>query len=102
MAAIMDVAGPAIGAILAAGFGHPGNEDAEKRAAQLAAATQLKLLDKIVEKTMPDGFTPFVEEWGNLMARFAPPMRKVRLKVLQSESNPSLASADIPKAMSGE
>ncbi len=101
--AIMDVAGPAIGAILAAGLGYPGNEDAEKKAAQLDASTQLTLLDKIVEKTMPDGIGPFVERWGTLMARFAPAApRKMRFKVLQRESNPSSESADIPKAMSGE
>ncbi len=99
---IMDVAGPAIGPILAAGLGFPGNEEAEKKAAQLDASTQLKLLDKIVEKTMPDGLAPFVEEWANLMARFAPvPPRKMRFKVLQRESNPSSASADTPKATSG-
>ncbi len=101
--AIIDVAGPAIGAILAAGLGYPGNEEAEQKAAQLDVSTQLKLLDKIVEKTMPDGLGPFVEEWAKLMARFAPPApRKMRFKVLQRESNPSSESADIPKAMSGE
>jgi hypothetical protein len=100
--AIIDVAGPAIGAILAAGLGYPGNEEAEKKAAQLDASTQLKLLDKIVEKSMPDGIGPFVEQWGTLMARFAPAQpRKMRFKVLQRESNPSSASADIPKATSG-
>ncbi len=100
---LMDVAGPAIGAILAAGLGYPGNEDAEQKAASLDISTQLKLLDKIVEKTMPDGIGPFVDQWASLMARFAPPApRKVRFKVLQRESSPSSGSADIPKAMSGE
>jgi hypothetical protein len=99
---IMDVAGPAIGAILAAGLGYVGNEEAEQKAAQLDASTQLKLLDKIVEKTMPDGIGPFVEEWTKLMARFAPaPPRKMRFKVLQRESNPLSASVDTAKPMSG-
>lgn len=103
LVAIIDVAGPAIGAILAAGLGYPGNEEAEKKAAQLDVSTQIKLLDKIVEKSMPDGVGPFVEQWGALMARFAPaPAQKMRFKVLQRGSNPSSASADIPKAMSGE
>lgn len=103
LVAIIDVAGPAIGAILAAGLGYPGNEEAEKKAAQLDVSTQIKLLDKIVEKSMPDGVGPFVEQWGALMARFAPAQpRKMRFKVLQRESNPSSASADTPKAMSGE
>ena len=101
--AIIDVAGPAVGAILAAGLGYPGNDEAEQKAAQLDASTQLKLLDKIVEKTMPDGIGPFVEEWGTLMARFAPPApRKMRFKVLRTPSSPSSESVDIPKAMSGE
>ncbi len=103
LVAIMDVAGSAIGAILAAGLGYPGNEEAEKKAASLDISTQLKLLDKIVEKTMPDGIGPFVDQWAGLMARFAPQQpRKMRFKVLQRESNPSSASADTRKAMSGE
>lgn len=100
--AIIDVAGPAIGPIIAAGLGFPGNEDEEKKAAQLDASTQIKVIDKIVEKTMPDGFGPFVEAWGILMARFAPAApRKMRFKILQRESNPSSGSADITKPMSG-
>ena len=100
--AIIDVAGPAIGAILAAGVGRPGNEQAEESFGRLAAGQQIKLLDKIIEKTMPDGIGPFVEEWAKLIARFAPaPPRKMRFKVLQRESQPS-STSDIPKAMSGE
>ncbi len=101
--AIIEVAGPAIGSILAAGLGHPGNEDAEQKAADLDISTQLKVLDKIVEKTLPDGIGPFVDQWASLMARFAPPApQKMRFKVLQRESNVSSASADTPKVMSGE
>ncbi len=100
--AMMEIAGPAIGPIIAAGVGLPGNEQAEESYAKLSASAQLKLLDKIVEKTMPDGIGPFVEQWGMLMARFAPGPRKMRFKVLQRESNPSSGSADIHKAMSGE
>ncbi len=99
---IMDVAGPAIGPILAAGLGYPGNEKAEQETAQLDATTQLKLLDKIIEKTMPDGLGPFVEGWTNLMARFAPAQpRKMRFKVLQRESKPSSASVATHNATSG-
>jgi hypothetical protein len=100
---IMEVAGPAIGPILAAGLGLPANEEAEKRAAVLSAAEQLKLLTKIVERTMPDGLGPFVEQWANLMQKFASPTpRKMRFKVLQSESNSSVAAADMPLKHSGQ
>ncbi len=102
MGSIMEVIGSAIGPILAAGLGHPGNEEAEKKAAQFGISMQMKLLDKIAEKTWPDGFGPFVEEWGTLLARFAPtPPRKMRFKVLQRTSNSSSESADIQKPMSG-
>ncbi len=100
--AIIEVAGPAIGSILAAGLGFPGNEDAETKAAQLDISTQLKLLEKIVEKTMPDGLGPFVEAWSNLMARFTPPApRKMRFKVLQRTSNASSESTDTASMKSG-
>ncbi len=99
--AMMEIAGPAIGPIIAAGVGLPGDEQAEEFYAKLSASAQLRLLDKIVEKTMPDGIGPFVEQWGMLMARFAPAPRKMRFKVLQRESNPSSESADTPKPMSG-
>jgi hypothetical protein len=100
--AIMEVAGPAIGPVLAAGFGLPGNEEAEQKAALLSAAEQLKALTKIVEKTMPDGLGPFVEQWAGLMAKFtAPPPRKMRFKVLPTPSNSSPENADIPSKQSG-
>ncbi len=97
--AIFEVAGPAIGPILAAGLGYPGNEEAEQKAAQLAATTQIKILEKIIEKTIPDGPSPFVADMAAVMQRFAPP--KVRLKVLQRTSNASSVSSDIPQAKSG-
>jgi hypothetical protein len=99
---VMQVAGHAMGPILAAGIGYPGNENKEKDLAQLSAAYQLKLLEKIIEKTMPDGIGPFVDQWASMMARFATPApRKMRFKVLQRESKPSSESADTAKAMSG-
>jgi hypothetical protein len=99
---IMEVAGPAIGPVLAAGLGHPGDEEAEKRAAMMSAAEQLKALTKIVEKTMPDGLGPFVAQWAALMEKFAaPPPRKIRFKVLPTPSNSSPESADIPLKQSG-
>lgn len=99
--AIIDVAGPAMGPILAAGLGYPGNQEAEEKAAHLDASTQLKLLDKIVDRTMPDGLGPFVEQWAGLMMKFAPAQpQKLRFKVLRRESKPSL-DGDTTAAMSG-
>jgi hypothetical protein len=99
--AIIDVAGPAIGPILAAGLGFPGNEEAEQKAAQLDASTQLKLIGKIVDRTMPDGLGPFVEQWADLMMKFAPPQPpKLRFKVLRRELKSS-SPADTSAATSG-
>ncbi len=99
---IIEVAGSAIGPILAAGVGQPGDERAEKELGQLDISTQIKLLDKIVEKTLPDGINPFVERWASLVGRFMPTQRKARFKILQRESNSSSEPAATPKAMSGE
>ena len=102
LTAIIEVAGPAIGPILAAGLGCPGNEEVEKRCEQYSLSIQTDLLDKIVEKTLPQGFGPFVETWATLMARFtAPPTRKLRFKILPKESNPLSAASDIPLTKSG-
>jgi hypothetical protein len=101
LVAIMEVAGPAIGPIIAAGFGLPGNEQAEHKAAQLSASQQMDALEKIVDKTMPDGLAPFVGQWATLMQKFAPQQRKPRFKVLPRESNSSAVNADTPLRQSG-
>jgi hypothetical protein len=99
--AIMEVAGPAIGPILAAGLGHPGDEEAEKRAAVWSATEQLMVLTKIWDKTMPDGLAPFVGQWATLVEKFVPQQRKPRFKILQTESNTSPAVADSLSKQSG-
>ena len=100
--AVMQIAGPAMGAILAAGVGHPGNEEAEKDLGKLSMAAQTTLLDKVIERTMPDGLGPFVAQWGGLMGRFATPTPpKMRFKGLPKESKPSYRSADMPTGTSG-
>lgn len=96
--AIIEVAGPAMGPILAAGLGLPGNEEAEKRAAQLDMSSQLRLMQKIIDRTMPDGLGPFVDLWAQLMAKFAP--QKPRFKILQRQSKPS-SDGVTPVPMSG-
>jgi hypothetical protein len=100
--AIIEVCGSAIGPVLAAGFGLPGNEEAERKATLLSAAEQLNALTKIVDKTMPDGPVPFVEQWATLMQKFATPEpRKMRFKILQTESNSSPGVADTLSKQSG-
>ena len=103
---IAEVAGSAMGAILAAGIGFPGNEEAEESLGQLAAPQQAKLLGKIVDLTMPDGLGPFVAEWGAVLEKVAKtpeptPQRLRRFKVLRRESKPSSPSVDTTPAMSG-
>lgn len=51
----------ALAAVIAAGTGTPGNKDAITAARRLPVQTQLELLDKIAELTMPQGFGPFVD-----------------------------------------
>jgi len=101
--AVMEVAGKAVGAIIAAGFGHPGNEQAEQIAGQYSATEQLAALQKIADKTIPDGVGPFVEQWGELVTHLAktPQPRKLRFKVLPRESKASSESVATPQAMSG-
>lgn len=64
---IIDKAPGAIAAIIAAGCGYPGREDAEATAATLTISEQLELLAVILEQTLPQGIGPFVASLGNLM-----------------------------------
>lgn len=56
----------AIAAIIAAGTGNPGNELAEKAAAQLSINDQMDMLSAIIRLTMPEGLRPFVEKVKSL------------------------------------
>jgi hypothetical protein len=81
---ILSAGDPAVGAIIAAGFGHFGDEEWESDAARLTANRQVKLLRPIVELTMPDGFGPFVEELAEVLRILFPtPTDQLREKVLQ-------------------
>lgn len=66
---IASVAPDAVSAIIAAGCGYPGDAKAIKAAEQLPVGEQAKLLDAIVDLTMPDGPRPFVEALTALMAK---------------------------------
>lgn len=56
----------AIAAIIAAGCGYPGDEEAEKIAAALTVDESAALLSSILAMTWPRGFGPFVESLTRL------------------------------------
>jgi hypothetical protein len=65
----MALAPEVLAGIIAAGTGAPGDEDAERIAANLSLDDQLVLVEAIIEATMPRGVAPFVEGLTALMAR---------------------------------
>lgn len=86
--------GAAIGPIIAAGCGHPGDEQYEKRAEALLPEEQLKLLRAIFGLTFPNGIGSFVEELTRLIggaSEGAPKVVKLRLK---KSPSPSPLSSD--------
>jgi hypothetical protein len=60
-----------IAAIIAAGMGHAGSDQAEAIADSLAVGVQARLLAAIVGETMPDGAVPFVESVVTLFVAIA-------------------------------
>jgi len=60
--ALMSMGGDAIAAIIAAGCGYPGDEQAEAVAGKLSIDAQADLLAAIVRLTLPAGLGPFVEK----------------------------------------
>jgi hypothetical protein len=83
--------GSAIGPIIAAGCGHPGDEAAEEIADALLPEDQLKLVLAIYRLTFPNGLSPFVEAMTSLMAGAdeKPKVVRVRLSKSPSASPPS-------------
>lgn len=63
---VMQIAGPAVASIIAAGCGECGNAQAEKVAASIPIVTQLELLAVVIRLTLPGGVDPFVEQVQNL------------------------------------
>jgi hypothetical protein len=87
-------AGMAIGAIIAAGCGHPGNDKAEQIAGSLLLEDQINLAGEIYRLSFPNGFSPVMKAIEKLMTGAAdekPKPARVRLK--QSPS-PLPASSD--------
>ena len=90
--------GHAIGPIIAAGCGHLGNEEAERRAESLLVEDQLKLIVAIVGLTFPNGFGSFVEQLTGLINQSDEGAKvvKVRLKQSPATSQPSSGEASRP------
>jgi hypothetical protein len=59
---LMAIGGDAVAAIIAAGCGYPGDEQAEAVAGKLAIDAQADLIAAIVRLTLPAGLGPFVEK----------------------------------------
>jgi hypothetical protein len=63
---LMAMGGDAVAAIIAAGCGYPGDQDAEDVAAKLTIGAQVDLLSAVLRLTLPGGFGPFVEKLNAL------------------------------------
>ncbi len=63
---LIAMGGEAVGAIIAAGCGYPGNSNAESIASRLPVGEQTDLLSAILRLTMPQGVGPFVEKLAML------------------------------------
>ena len=59
---LMAMGGDAVSAIIAAGCGYPGNEQAEDMAGKMSVDEQADLLAAILKLTLPNGVGPFVEK----------------------------------------
>lgn len=59
---LLAVGGEAVAAIIAAGCGYPGNDDAEAVAAKLSLDSQADFLTAILRVTLPKGIGPFVNK----------------------------------------
>jgi hypothetical protein len=90
--------GGAIGPIIAAGCGHPGEEKYEQHAGRLLVEHQLKLLKAIIGLTFPNGLAAFVETLTSILGATDEAARtiKVRLRKSPSPSPPSSAAASRP------
>lgn len=96
------VAPGALAAIIAAGFGKFGDEQAEEQAADIPIETQFDLIEAIGGLTFKNGFGPFVSRVMALAdAVKSAPSTKAFSTSLPQTSKPSLP-ADTDPAMSGD
>jgi hypothetical protein len=87
--------GIAIGPIIAAGCGHPGDEKAEAIAGAFLPEDQLKLVMTIYRLTFPNGLTPFIEAMASLMAGADEKPKTVRVRLKQSPSASPTSSDEV-------
>jgi hypothetical protein len=85
--------GGAIGPIIAAGCGHPGEEKYERHAATLLVEQQLKLLKAIIGLTFPNGIAAFVETMTSMLGATDEAAKTIKVRLRASRS-PSPASSD--------
>jgi hypothetical protein len=90
--------GAAVGPIIAAGCGHLGDEQYERRAATLLPEQQIKFIRAIFGLTFPNGIGSFVQELTSLMggANEGAKIVRVRLKHSPSISQSSSDAASHP------
>jgi len=102
---IVEVAPDAIGAILAAGFGKPGDLAAEKDSETIAVGRQMQVFDAIWKLTFVDvgGFQGFLQRMFQLgILRAGSPAGKGNGSATPSPREPpSSLGADIPQEPSG-
>ena len=67
-ARLVEMGGEAIAALIAAGTGHPGDQQHEAIASTLSMEAQMDLISSIIRVTLPGGPGPFVEKLTALMA----------------------------------
>lgn len=91
VARLIAACGAAVGPIIAAGCGHLGDEEYERRGATLLPEHQLKFIGAIFGLTFPNGIGSFVAELTRLMggANEGAKVFRVRLKRSPSISPPS-------------
>jgi hypothetical protein len=90
--------GAAVGPIIAAGVGHLGDEEYERRGATLLPEQQIKFIRAIFGLTFPNGIGSFVQELTSLMggANEGAKVVRVRLKRSPSISQSSSDAASRP------
>jgi hypothetical protein len=89
-----------IGMIIAAGCGHLGNEEYEKRAAALSFEEQLTLIEAIVDLTFPNGIGSFIERLtavANRASGGAAKQKIVKVRLKRSPSASQLSSETVSR-----